>query len=144
MYPSSSLGKRHYLRFRSPLCALNFSSYYYYEFYVCYSLACYSFIVYVCIPKRSVKFYGFEFYINGIMYVYFCDLLFFNLVLFESHSFLLLYSFILDHNLSFLLIGIWGRLVGSVFAIANNAAMNIVYLGGLSFAHVVWIFIFTG
>lgn len=144
MYPSASLGNKHYLRFRSPLCALNFSSYCYYEFYVCYSLACYSFIGYVCIPKGSVKFYGFEFYINGIMYVYFCDLLFFSLVLFESHSLLLLYSFILDHNLSFLSMDIWGWSVGSVFAFANNAAMNIVYLGGILLAHVAWIFIFTG
>lgn len=97
------------------------------------------------IPKGSVKFYGFEFYINAIMCVYFCDLLFFNLVLFESHSFLLLYSFILDHSLSFLLMDIWGWLVGwFCFAMANTAAMNIVYLGWLLLAHVVWIFIFAG
>lgn len=78
------------------------------------------------------------------MYVSFCDLLFFSLVLFESHSLLLLYSLILDHNLSFLSMDIWGWSVGSVFAFANNAAMNIVYLGGLLLAHVAWIFIFTG
>lgn len=75
------------------------------------------------------------------MYVYFCDLLFFDIVLFESFIFLL-YSFL---NRPQLIHSVDGPLdfVCFVFAIANNAAMNTVYLRGTMLGHVIQIFSFT-
>lgn len=73
------------------------------------------------------------------MYVYFCDLLFFDLVLFESHSFFLPHSFMTRPQF---IHSVEGHLE-FVFAIADNAAMNIVYLEVIMLGHVIQSFIFT-
>lgn len=69
-------------------------------------------------------------------------LAFFNLVFLENHSFLLLCSIVwIDCNLPILLLmAIWSCWFVFVFAIANSAAMNILYLGVILLAHMVWIF----
>ena len=80
-------------------------------------------------------------FICGIMYVYFCDLLFQLSISLESHSFLLLYCIVwIDHNSPILLLmNIWGCWFVFGFAFANSAAVNVLCPGVILLAHMVWI-----